>query len=197
MAARAVAEHQVNASRRPAIAPADLARLAIAAVCWGLGTVLSKAALEDIAALPLLAIQLAVSLVILVLLMRVRRIPLRGEDPALLGRLGILNPGIAYALGLLGLATITASLSVLLWVLEPSFPKHLRDVLSAISEGNETLAVEATRTYYVRVDGALRTLLHESAKPPSGDVADKGRSATAAQEADRTVVPMRRRKAPG
>jgi drug/metabolite transporter (DMT)-like permease len=51
--------------------------------------------------------------------MRVRGIPLRGDDPALLGRLGILNPGIAYGLSLLGLVSITASLSVLLWILEP------------------------------------------------------------------------------
>jgi drug/metabolite transporter (DMT)-like permease len=109
----------VTGLARPAIAPADLGRLALAATCWGLGTVISKAALEDIAPLPLLAIQLAVSLAILVVLMRVRGIPLRGDDPPLLGRLGILNPGIAYAFGLLGLATISASLSVLLWVLEP------------------------------------------------------------------------------
>jgi len=109
----------VTGSARLAIAPADLGRLALAATCWGLGTVISKAALAEIAPLPLLAIQLAASLAILVALMRVRRIPLRGDDPPLLGRLGILNPGIAYALGLLGLATITASLSVLLWVLEP------------------------------------------------------------------------------
>jgi probable blue pigment (indigoidine) exporter len=33
--------------------------------------------------------------------------------------LGVLNPGIAYALGLVGLTTITASMSVLLWALEP------------------------------------------------------------------------------
>jgi drug/metabolite transporter (DMT)-like permease len=36
-----------------------------------------------------------------------------------LAALGILNPGIAYALGLIGLTTITASMSVLLWALEP------------------------------------------------------------------------------
>ena len=36
-----------------------------------------------------------------------------------LAALGVLNPGIAYALGLIGLTTITASMSVLLWALEP------------------------------------------------------------------------------
>jgi drug/metabolite transporter (DMT)-like permease len=43
---------------------------------------------------------------------------LRGSPP-ILARLGILNPGIAYALGLAGLTWISASLSVLLWALEP------------------------------------------------------------------------------
>jgi drug/metabolite transporter (DMT)-like permease len=106
-------------STRLAIAPADLGRLAVAATCWGLGTVISKAALAEFPPITLLAVQLAVSLVVLVVLMRLRGIPLRGDGPPLLGRLGILNPGIAYALSLLGLVTITASLSVLLWILEP------------------------------------------------------------------------------
>jgi drug/metabolite transporter (DMT)-like permease len=103
----------------PAIAGRDLVALGLAAVCWGLGTVISKAALETIPPITLLTIQLAVSLAVLAVLMRARGVPLRGDGPALLGRLGLLNPGLAYALSLLGLATITASLSVLLWVLEP------------------------------------------------------------------------------
>ena len=97
----------------------DLAALVGAAICWGLGTVVSKAALAEIAPVTLLAIQLASSLGVLTLLMRWRGIPLRGDGPALLGRLGLLNPGAAYALGLLGLVSITASVSVLLWALEP------------------------------------------------------------------------------
>jgi drug/metabolite transporter (DMT)-like permease len=104
---------------RFAIAPADLGRLALAATCWGLGTVISKAALAEFPPLTLLAVQLAVSLVVLVALMRLRGVPIGGGTSPLLGRLGILNPGIAYALSLLGLVTITASLSVLLWILEP------------------------------------------------------------------------------
>ena len=52
--------------------------------------------------------------------MRWQRIPLAaGSGSSLLGRLGILNPGLAYALSLLGLASISASLSVVLWALEP------------------------------------------------------------------------------
>jgi probable blue pigment (indigoidine) exporter len=101
-------------SRRTALA------LILAAACWGLGTVVSKRAIAEIPPLTLLPIQLGSSLVALALLMRWRRIPFR--DPAgspVLGRLGVLNPGLAYALSLLGLVHITASLSVMIWALEP------------------------------------------------------------------------------
>jgi len=97
----------------------DLGRLVLAATCWGIGTVISKAALAEFAPLTLLGIQLASSLVVLALLLRSQRVPVLAGLPTRLGRLGLLNPGIAYALSLLGLVTITASLSVLLWALEP------------------------------------------------------------------------------
>ena len=97
----------------------DLVALVLAATCWGVGTVISKAALDEVPPLTLLPIQLAVSLMILGILMRHQGISFRSEGSPLLGRLGLLNPGAAYALSLLGLATITASLSVLLWALEP------------------------------------------------------------------------------
>jgi drug/metabolite transporter (DMT)-like permease len=51
--------------------------------------------------------------------MRRQGISFRTDGSPLLGRLGLLNPGLAYALGLIGLTTITASLYVLLWALEP------------------------------------------------------------------------------
>jgi DNA-binding FadR family transcriptional regulator len=47
----------------------------------------------------------------------------------------------------------------MLWILEPSFPDHLRGVLAAIESGDEEKAVEVTRTYYQRVDRQLLTLL--------------------------------------
>jgi drug/metabolite transporter (DMT)-like permease len=103
---------------RGGLARRDLAALTLAAACWGLGTVISKRALAEIPALTLLPIQLAASLVVLAALMRRRGLPLRGSPP-ILGRLGILNPGLAYAFGLLGLGSITASLAVLLGALEP------------------------------------------------------------------------------
>lgn len=100
--------------RRPALA------LTLAAASWGIGTVVSKRATIEIPPLTLLAIQLSASLVLLLLFMRWRRLPLRDRSSSPhLGRLGLLNPGLAYALSLLGLTHITASLSVLLWAMEP------------------------------------------------------------------------------
>jgi len=104
---------------RSSIARRDLAALILAATCWGVGTVISKAALAEVPPLTLLPIQLAASLAILAVLMRRQKVSLRTKGSPLLGRLGLLNPGLAYALSLLGLTTITASLSVLLWALEP------------------------------------------------------------------------------
>jgi probable blue pigment (indigoidine) exporter len=102
----------------PLIARRDLALLALAAACWGLGTVMSKRAIDELAPLVLFPIQLLSSLLVLGLLMRRAGLPLRGSPP-LLSRLGLLNPGLAYALGLIGLTSISASLYVLLWALEP------------------------------------------------------------------------------
>jgi drug/metabolite transporter (DMT)-like permease len=100
------------------IARSDLLLLALAAACWGLGTVISKRAIDEMSPFILLPIQLAASVVVLALVMRGAGLALTGS-PRLLGRLGILNPGLAYALGLIGLTYISASLYVLLWALEP------------------------------------------------------------------------------
>jgi drug/metabolite transporter (DMT)-like permease len=94
--------------------------LILAAASWGTATVISKRAVAEIPPLTLLPIQLAGSLVVLALLMRWQGQPFRDSRASpILGRLGVLNPGIAYSLGLLGLVHISASLSVLLWAAEP------------------------------------------------------------------------------
>jgi probable blue pigment (indigoidine) exporter len=111
---------QIQLDRRPALA-AGLS-LVLAAACWGIGTVVSKQAVAEVAPLMLLPIQLASSVVLLLVITRIRREPLpRGREGRLLARLGLLNPGLAYALSLTGLTGITASLAVLLWATEPIF----------------------------------------------------------------------------
>jgi probable blue pigment (indigoidine) exporter len=92
-----------------------------AAACWGCGTVLSKLALDrGIAPLLLLAIELAASCVLLsTVALALRATWSWSRSTRRLTFLGILNPGLAYALGLLGLVSISASMSVLLWATEP------------------------------------------------------------------------------
>jgi DNA-binding FadR family transcriptional regulator len=77
-----------------------------------------------------------------------------------------------------------------LWILEPSFPDHLRDVIIALDDGDEERAVKATRRYYEKVDNALATILPRSVS----DFSDPKAPAEAAPEpADpQRVVPLRR-----
>ncbi len=97
-----------------------VAALVAAAACWGLGTVVSKQVVDDVPPLTLLPLQLAGSCLLLLVVVLARGESLTWAPSARrLAALGVLNPGIAYALGLVGLTTITASMSVLLWALEP------------------------------------------------------------------------------
>jgi probable blue pigment (indigoidine) exporter len=112
--------HIHTSPRRTRTARTAVAALIAAAACWGTGTVVSKQVVDDVAPLTLLPVQLAFSCTFLLVVALVRREPLTWTPPVRrLAALGVLNPGIAYALGLIGLTTITASMSVLLWALEP------------------------------------------------------------------------------
>jgi drug/metabolite transporter (DMT)-like permease len=122
----------------------NVAFLVLAAACWGTGTVVSKQAVAEIAPLTLLPIQLGASVAFLLVLTRARGVPLpTGREGRLLGRLGLLNPGLAYALSLIGLAEITASLSVLLWATEPLFILALAAVVLGERIGMAILAPSA------------------------------------------------------
>jgi drug/metabolite transporter (DMT)-like permease len=100
--------------------PRHVIALVLAAACWGAGTAVSKQAVAELPPLTLLAFQLVTSVAFLGAVTRLRGEPVpRGRKGRLLGRLGLLNPGLAYALSLIGLTGITASLSVLLWATEP------------------------------------------------------------------------------
>ncbi len=92
-----------------------------ATACWGCGTVLSKQVLDrGVAPLTLLVIELTASTLLLGLgALVLGKRPTWSPTLGRLALLGVLNPGLAYALGLFGLVTITASLSVLLWATEP------------------------------------------------------------------------------
>jgi probable blue pigment (indigoidine) exporter len=108
------------ASLRAPISRAAVAALVAAAACWGLGTVVSKQVVDDVAPLTLLPMQLGISCALLLGITVARRESFAWTPPmGRLAALGVLNPGLAYALGLVGLTTITASLYVLLWATEP------------------------------------------------------------------------------
>lgn len=94
--------------------------LVAAAACWGVGTVITKQVLSDVAPLTLLPMQLSASCVFLLVMSLAGRTRATWS-PRLrrLTALGLLNPGLANALGLLGLASISATMSVLLWATEP------------------------------------------------------------------------------
>ena len=110
----------IRPAPRAALPRGAVLSLVLAAASWGTATAISKRAVAEIPPLTLLPIQLAASLVVLALLMRWRGEPFRDTMASpILGRLGVLNPGLAYALGLLRLVHISASLSVLLWASEP------------------------------------------------------------------------------
>jgi len=112
----------MHVHHQPSRAPARIAisALVAATACWGLGTVVSKQVVDDVAPLTLLPLQLAASSALLLIVNAVRREPVTITPPVrTLAALGVLNPGAAYALGLVGLTTITASMSVLIWATEP------------------------------------------------------------------------------
>lgn len=101
-------------------------RVAVAAICasaatWGLGTVLSKAAVDSaLDPLPLLAVQLAASVVFLGLLVAWRARP-ASVDRTLLrsGAAGLLEPGLSYPVALVGLGLTTAGSASVIGSVEP------------------------------------------------------------------------------
>jgi drug/metabolite transporter (DMT)-like permease len=82
-------------------------------------TAISKRAIDELAPLMLLPIQLVVSVAILLVAALVEGRGLPHEHRRPLAVLGVINPGVSYALGLAGLARITASTTTLLWATEP------------------------------------------------------------------------------
>lgn len=94
--------------------------LVLSAVCWGFATVLTKHLLLDIPPLTLLVVQLSISLAFLWIIIAGQHIRVRlSRETLLLSLTGLLNPGLAYTLSLLGLTRTTASMSTLLWAAEP------------------------------------------------------------------------------
>jgi drug/metabolite transporter (DMT)-like permease len=96
------------------------AALVLAAACWGAATVMTKGTLAEVPPITLLVVQLAASVMFLWGLLTAQKVRVpRSVQSLRLGSIGLLNPGLAYTFGLLGLTRTTASMSTLIWALEP------------------------------------------------------------------------------
>jgi drug/metabolite transporter (DMT)-like permease len=101
--------------------------LVLASASWGIATVICKDLLSSVSPVTLLVIQLAPSVLLLWLLALIGRVQIPGwRTLLLLGLLGVLNPGVSYALSLVGLQRTTASVASLLWASEPVLINSLR-----------------------------------------------------------------------
>ena len=86
-----------------------------AAFCWGTATVMSKGALREFAPVTLLCIQLTSSVIFLWAIVLWRKQPKVGRNNIMkFAWLGLLEPGLAYFLGLWGLEKTEASIATLI-----------------------------------------------------------------------------------
>ena len=102
----------------------DIAVLAaiLSAACWGSATVMSKGVLDHMPPMTLLAIQLTASISVLWLAVLGLRFRVLLDRPTRRASFsGVLEPGLAYTLGITGLALTTASNAALIGAAEPLF----------------------------------------------------------------------------
>ena len=94
--------------------------MVLAAACWGFATVISKGVLAYVPPLTLLVVQLTASIGSLwtALVIRRTKIPL-SRRTLRFASLGLLSPGVADTLSLIGLTMTTASMSTLIWDFQP------------------------------------------------------------------------------
>jgi drug/metabolite transporter (DMT)-like permease len=90
-----------------------------AAFCWGTATVMSKSALNEVSPIVLLTLQLLASAISLwgFIFLTGRKVP-PFKDIRFIAALGLLEPGLAYLLGLIGLVSIGAGEATLIQATE-------------------------------------------------------------------------------
>jgi drug/metabolite transporter (DMT)-like permease len=123
-----------------------------ATLCWGAGMTLTKLALEHFKPAPLLVVQLLSSIAFLILILLAMGIRTTSWRQLLRhSRLGILEPGLAYFLGLEGLNRISAAEAVVLsstesiaivllaWVLAIERPRGVVLLLAVVGTAGAVL----------------------------------------------------------
>jgi drug/metabolite transporter (DMT)-like permease len=144
-----------------------VAQMIGSAAFWAAGTVLSKAVLNDsqTAPLPLLSVQLSTSVAVLaVVLVAARRSP-RGAWRH--GWTGLLEPGAAYSLSIVGLAMTSATNATVLGSLEPMIVPLLAWIVLRQPQRITQLALVAVATIGATVVAATGT---NSGSDLGGDV---------------------------
>lgn len=113
---------EAPAARRAPAYGVAIAAAVLSAACWGSATVMSKAVLAHMPPLTLLTVQLTASIAVLWLAVLVLRCRVRLDRQSRRASLsGLLEPGLAYTFGIVGLALTTASSAALLGAAEPLF----------------------------------------------------------------------------
>ncbi len=87
----------------------------VAAFFWGIGGVITKAGLEFVPAVPLLVMQLSVSVLLFWLVVILRKLPVAFNQYAGLASLGVLEPGLTYLFDFFGLEHTSASNATILF----------------------------------------------------------------------------------
>jgi len=94
--------------------------MVLAAACWGFATVMSKGVLAYIPPLTLLVVQLTASIASLWTVIFAGRVKIHlGRRILVPALFGLLEPGLDHTLSLIGLTWTTASMSTLIWDIEP------------------------------------------------------------------------------
>ena len=153
-----------TARRPPAYGVAVVAAV-LSAACWGSATVMSKAVLAHMPPLTLLTVQLTASIAVLWLAVLVLRRRMRLDRQSRRASLsGLLEPGLSYTFGIVGLALTTASSAALLGAAEPLFILFLAWLVLKERAGTPMLAMATMATL-----GILLVMF-----PDTGDLPGQG-----------------------
>lgn len=119
----------------------------LSAACWGSATVMSKGVLDHMPPITLLAVQLTAAITVLWLAVLGLRIRIQLDRPTRRASFsGVLEPGLAYTLGITGLALTTASNAALIGAAEPLFILFLAWLVLKEQPGPHILLLAAVAT---------------------------------------------------
>jgi drug/metabolite transporter (DMT)-like permease len=91
----------------------------LSSACWGISTVITKGVLETVPPITLLLIQLLCSNAFLWAIVKAQRVAIPPIPQAIrVGLPGLLQPGLSFIAGIIGLSLTTASVEALIWSME-------------------------------------------------------------------------------